>query len=186
MSEPNINNNHVRLYDNVYQPEDFNFDNISPPIQMQAQDVRPHATSFSLDDMTYMNTNSPSQMLQAQPHTQDVRPPATFFPFSGSVVSIDYGNTGSHTTSHQDDAMNEQLTSSREQVESHSSCPLCGSSNGHFGTISSQSITYTLTPMRTQASLSFNNSSLEYLVIKEVRIQSVLDGVPAASISALL
>ena len=149
-----------------------------------------------------MNTNSPSRMLQAQqPYAQDVRPPATFFPFSGNVDmtsmnTINYGNTGNHTTSYQDDAMNEQLNpSSREQVESYSSCPLCGSSNGHFGTISSQSITitYTLTPMHTQASLSFNNSnvfnepaSLEFVVMKEVRIQSVLDRVPAASIGEVL
>jgi len=40
MSEPNNINNYVGRYNNVYQPEDFNFDN--PLIQMPRKNERKH------------------------------------------------------------------------------------------------------------------------------------------------
>jgi len=160
-----------------------------------------------LVDMTYINTNSSSQMpnnLQTEP-AQDVRSPATFFPFSSnanmtSMNTLDYRNAANRTTLYQADSSdsyyypsinttNGQLTTSSREQDMNNSCPLCGSSNGHFGTINSRYITYNLTPMRgAQASFSFNNSnvfneptSLEYMVIREVRIQSELGRVPAAA-----
>jgi len=167
----NINNNHVGLYNSLYQPENFTFDNVNAPI--------------------HMPINS-----QAQSYAQSFRPYVTTFPFHGNVDvnTINYNNAG-NTTSYQNDppvsyyhpdvnTMNRQLNTSNNKQDINSSCPLCGSSNGHLSTINSRSATYTFMPMRTQPSLSFvmdEPTSTEYMVIREMRIQSVLGRVPAAA-----
>ncbi|CAG8544499.1 5117_t:CDS:2 [Paraglomus occultum] len=200
----NINNGYVGINNTVHQPESLDS---NPPVpldtnlhtQSHIQSFRPYATSFSLEDMPYINTNPPSQTTVNLPQPiQHVRTPDIFLPFSGSVDmtsinTVDYRNAGNRTTSYQADPSDSyyhpgvgiRLT----EQDMNCRCPLCGSSNGHFDTIDSQFVTYTLAPMRAQASDNTNlfneTASLEYVVIREVRVQSVLGRVPAASIGEM-
>jgi len=190
------NNNYVRLYDAVGQLKSFNSNQMATNLQAQPY-AHAHATHFPLHDninMSSTNADPPGQMsinLQAQSYAQDFRSHDTSLPFHGNVDMSDmsYGNAGNRIISYPpsvsyygpvpgvDTSTNGQLnTSSRNQVETHknSSCPLCGSSNGHFGTI--KSIAHTFTQMRTQANV-FNEP--EYVITREVRIQLVIGRVAA-------
>ncbi|CAG8529403.1 4855_t:CDS:1 [Paraglomus brasilianum] len=119
MNEPNdMNNGYAKHYNNTNvcqssYPENFNFDDRNPPIQ------------------THVN-------LQAQSHTQDFLPSASFtLPYNNmtsiTMDSMDHGNVGSYyycTHMGNMDMMNGHLNPPRHnQVETNasSSCPLPGS-----------------------------------------------------------
>ncbi|CAG8616744.1 7903_t:CDS:2 [Paraglomus brasilianum] len=72
----NMNNNYVELYNDVYQPESFNFNNPNPPIQMPinlqaqqppAQDVR--VNMMSMNTVGYNNTENRTALYQVNEPT---------------------------------------------------------------------------------------------------------------------
>ncbi|CAG8544448.1 5114_t:CDS:1 [Paraglomus occultum] len=203
MSEPN--NNYVRLYNAASQLENFNSDQMATNSQIQsyAQDFRSHTAHFlPHDNVKILSTNAdfPGQVLNlpVQPYAQDVRSHATSLPLHSNVHmnTMHYGNIGnrinlSPSASYYgpvpdvDVSITEQLNTpncNKIETQKKGSCPLCGSSNGNFGTI--KSIAHTFTQMRTQANVL---NEPEYVITREVRIQLVIGRVPAnASFSQVL
>ncbi|CAG8590372.1 8301_t:CDS:1 [Paraglomus occultum] len=186
MNESNNINNYIGLYDNVYQPEDFDIATMSEPNDTNS-DYTDHYNN--IHQLEGDNTNNQIHLpitLHTQRYTH-FRPATSFLLHND--VHINTINYDSTENLYQDPSYYQsQLNTSSHEQDINNFCPLCGSSDGQFGTISSQSIAYTFTPMRTQASFSFNNStvmneptSTQYMVIKEVRIQLVLGRVPAVT-----